>query len=90
MLSEQRSACDGATAEQGPHAVAPRALTEKRKPTMPHTNGPRFGIATAPQQVSYDDILRVWREADAIPEIEHAWHRRRLPAHHPRTARSVP
>src|ERR1700722_557037 len=34
---------------------------------------PRFGIATAPQQVSYDDILRVWREADAIPQIEHAW-----------------
>ncbi|HWC82167.1 MAG TPA: LLM class flavin-dependent oxidoreductase [Pseudonocardiaceae bacterium] len=34
---------------------------------------PRFGIATAPQQVGYDDLLRVWREADAIPEIEHAW-----------------
>ena len=34
---------------------------------------PRFGIATAPQQVSYDDLLRVWREADAIPQIEHAW-----------------
>jgi alkanesulfonate monooxygenase SsuD/methylene tetrahydromethanopterin reductase-like flavin-dependent oxidoreductase (luciferase family) len=33
----------------------------------------RFGIATAPQQVSYQDILRVWREADTIPEIEHAW-----------------
>ena len=34
---------------------------------------PRFGIATAPQQVEYHDILRVWLEADAIPEIEHAW-----------------
>ena len=34
---------------------------------------PSFGIATAPQQVSYQDILRVWREADAIGEIEHAW-----------------
>ncbi|MEU8236224.1 LLM class flavin-dependent oxidoreductase [Actinoplanes sp. NPDC048967] len=32
-----------------------------------------FGIMTAPQQVGYDDILRVWQEADAIPEIEHAW-----------------
>ncbi|GAA3543557.1 LLM class flavin-dependent oxidoreductase [Kribbella ginsengisoli] len=32
-----------------------------------------FGILTAPQQVSYDDLLRVWREADAIPAIEHAW-----------------
>jgi alkanesulfonate monooxygenase SsuD/methylene tetrahydromethanopterin reductase-like flavin-dependent oxidoreductase (luciferase family) len=28
---------------------------------------------TAPSQVDYHDILRVWREADAIPEIEHAW-----------------
>jgi alkanesulfonate monooxygenase SsuD/methylene tetrahydromethanopterin reductase-like flavin-dependent oxidoreductase (luciferase family) len=24
-------------------------------------------------QVDYLDVLRVWREADAIPEIEHAW-----------------
>ena len=40
---------------------------------MSNTNEPRFGIATAPQQVSYQDVLRVWREADTIPEIEHAW-----------------
>ncbi|MDQ2894365.1 MAG: LLM class flavin-dependent oxidoreductase [Actinomycetota bacterium] len=40
---------------------------------MPDTNGRRFGIMTAPQQVSYRDVLRVWREADAIPGIEHAW-----------------
>ena len=32
-----------------------------------------FGIMTAPQQVDYHDVLRVWREADAIPGIEHAW-----------------
>lgn len=32
-----------------------------------------FGILTAPQQVPYDEVLRVWREADAIPAIEHAW-----------------
>ncbi|GAA3934446.1 monooxygenase [Amorphoplanes auranticolor] len=32
-----------------------------------------FGIMTAPQQVGYGDILRVWQEADAIPEIAHAW-----------------
>lgn len=37
---------------------------------MPHTS---FGIMTAPQQVAYADVLRVWREADAIPQIEHAW-----------------
>ncbi|MFG1682628.1 LLM class flavin-dependent oxidoreductase [Nonomuraea sp. NPDC049269] len=28
---------------------------------------------TAPSQVDYQGILRVWREADTIPEIEHAW-----------------
>src|SRR3954462_12254771 len=32
-----------------------------------------FGLATPPMQVGYDDIGRVWLEADAIPEIEHAW-----------------
>ncbi|GCE07144.1 LLM class flavin-dependent oxidoreductase [Dictyobacter aurantiacus] len=37
------------------------------------TTGPRFGIMTAPSQVGYGDILRVWREADTIPQIEHAW-----------------
>lgn len=41
--------------------------------TEPMTTEPCFGIMTAPMQVSYDDVLRVWREADAIPEIEHAW-----------------
>jgi alkanesulfonate monooxygenase SsuD/methylene tetrahydromethanopterin reductase-like flavin-dependent oxidoreductase (luciferase family) len=40
---------------------------------MAHTTGPRFGIATAPQQVSYHDVLRVWREADTIPQIASAW-----------------
>ncbi len=38
---------------------------------MPDT--PSFGIMTAPMQVGYDDVLRVWEEADEIPEIEHAW-----------------
>lgn len=40
---------------------------------MSQTPRVRFGIMTAPSQIEYDDILRVWREADAIPEIEHAW-----------------
>ncbi len=34
---------------------------------------PGFGIMTAPMQVGFADVLRVWREADEIPEIEHAW-----------------
>ena len=37
---------------------------------MPHRS---FGIATAPQRVDYADLLRVWCEADAVSEIEHAW-----------------
>jgi alkanesulfonate monooxygenase SsuD/methylene tetrahydromethanopterin reductase-like flavin-dependent oxidoreductase (luciferase family) len=40
---------------------------------MPQVLSPSFGIGTAPMQVGYEDILRIWREADAIPEIEHAW-----------------
>jgi alkanesulfonate monooxygenase SsuD/methylene tetrahydromethanopterin reductase-like flavin-dependent oxidoreductase (luciferase family) len=40
---------------------------------VPHPLRPRFGIATAPQQVDYHDVLTVWREADTIPAIEHAW-----------------
>src|SRR5580693_3793852 len=40
---------------------------------MPPAAQPSFGIATGPQQVGYHDILRVWREADTIPQIEHAW-----------------
>ncbi|MEV6542125.1 LLM class flavin-dependent oxidoreductase [Streptomyces sp. NPDC051665] len=40
---------------------------------MTHTSRPSFGIMTAPMQVGYPDLLRVWREADTVPEIEHAW-----------------
>src|SRR6202162_5831343 len=40
---------------------------------MAQTPRGRFGIMTAPSQVEYHDVLRVWREADMTPEIEHAW-----------------
>ena len=40
---------------------------------MHEMNPISFGIATAPQQVDYLDLLRVWQEADSIPRIEHAW-----------------
>ena len=40
---------------------------------MQYKDRPRFEIMTAPQQVTYRDVLRVWREADSIPQIEHAW-----------------
>jgi alkanesulfonate monooxygenase SsuD/methylene tetrahydromethanopterin reductase-like flavin-dependent oxidoreductase (luciferase family) len=32
-----------------------------------------FGIKTTPVHTSYDEIVRVWREADAIPVISDAW-----------------
>ncbi len=32
-----------------------------------------FGIKTAPQNTTYDDVLRVWQEADEQPLLEHAW-----------------
>lgn len=35
--------------------------------------GPTFGIKTSPSQVAYEDVLRVWEEADAIGAIGHAW-----------------
>lgn len=33
----------------------------------------RFGIKTSPQFTTYQDVLRVWREADEVPRIAHAW-----------------
>ncbi len=32
-----------------------------------------FGIKTSQAGLAYDDILRVWCEADQVPEFEHAW-----------------
>ncbi len=32
-----------------------------------------FGLKTTPMHVEYDDIVRVWKEADHIPEIQDAW-----------------
>ncbi|MBN9742286.1 LLM class flavin-dependent oxidoreductase [Amycolatopsis sp. A1MSW2902] len=37
------------------------------------TTKPQFGIMTAPMQTSYAELQQVWRDADAIPAIEHAW-----------------
>src|SRR5581483_1526317 len=51
----------------GPPRRAARALRKGPHPM------PGFGIMTAPMQVDYQDVLRVWQDADAIPEIEHAW-----------------
>jgi F420-dependent oxidoreductase-like protein len=37
---------------------------------MPHIS---FGIKTAPQHTTYEDMLKIWQEADAEPTLEHAW-----------------
>lgn len=39
---------------------------------MADSSKPHFGIKTT-QYLPYDDILRVWQDADALPAIEHAW-----------------
>jgi F420-dependent oxidoreductase-like protein len=40
---------------------------------MTATTPIRFDIKTAPQFVSYEDMLRVWQEADGLPSIGGAW-----------------
>jgi alkanesulfonate monooxygenase SsuD/methylene tetrahydromethanopterin reductase-like flavin-dependent oxidoreductase (luciferase family) len=32
-----------------------------------------FGFKTPPVHTSYAELLRVWEEADAIPQLEHGW-----------------
>jgi F420-dependent oxidoreductase-like protein len=32
-----------------------------------------FGFKTAPQHCTYEEILPIWKEADAQPALEHAW-----------------
>ncbi|GAB3443150.1 LLM class flavin-dependent oxidoreductase [Streptomonospora sediminis] len=49
------------------------AYTNTGAGPAPQGGGPSFGIMTPPSQVGYDDILRVWEEADTVPQIEHAW-----------------
>ena len=32
-----------------------------------------FGIKTAPQHTTYEDMLAIWQAADVEPTLEHAW-----------------
>ena len=32
-----------------------------------------FGIKTSPQHTTYEEMLKVWEEAEGIPAIDHAW-----------------
>ncbi|GAA1942871.1 LLM class flavin-dependent oxidoreductase [Kitasatospora viridis] len=38
-----------------------------------HIPAVTFGLKTTPMRVSYQDVLRVWQEADELPEIADAW-----------------
>jgi alkanesulfonate monooxygenase SsuD/methylene tetrahydromethanopterin reductase-like flavin-dependent oxidoreductase (luciferase family) len=38
-----------------------------------HLPSVTFGVKTTPMRVPYQDILRVWQEADDLPEISDAW-----------------
>jgi alkanesulfonate monooxygenase SsuD/methylene tetrahydromethanopterin reductase-like flavin-dependent oxidoreductase (luciferase family) len=40
---------------------------------MTERNGVSFGVKTSQMGLTYDEILAVWRVADRIPIIEHAW-----------------
>ncbi len=41
--------------------------------SVPSASRLSFGIKTAPQFTTYEAMLGVWQEADAIPVLEHAW-----------------
>ena len=44
--------------------------------TTPPTHAatrPSVGLMTPPTNVGYEDLLRVWTEADEVPALEHAW-----------------
>jgi alkanesulfonate monooxygenase SsuD/methylene tetrahydromethanopterin reductase-like flavin-dependent oxidoreductase (luciferase family) len=40
---------------------------------MADENTVSFGIKTSQAGLDYDEILRIWLEADGVPEFEHAW-----------------
>src|SRR5258708_37100627 len=43
------------------------------QPKKPGNRQLRWGIKTAQQNTTYEDMLRVWLEADSVTSIEHAW-----------------
>src|ERR687886_516504 len=45
----------------------------REKSLMTDRTAVRFDIKTSPQFVSYEDMLRVWQEADDLPAISGAW-----------------
>ncbi|WP_129838322.1 LLM class flavin-dependent oxidoreductase [Streptomyces sp. RFCAC02] len=46
-------------------------MSEQHRSTV--TGRVSFGIKTTPAHIPYEDLLRIWEEADGVPLIEHAW-----------------
>ena len=62
----------------GEAGVAERRLPELRRgrvlvPGPQAVAGDVVGIKTSQMGASYEDILGIWRQADAVPVFEHAW-----------------
>jgi alkanesulfonate monooxygenase SsuD/methylene tetrahydromethanopterin reductase-like flavin-dependent oxidoreductase (luciferase family) len=45
----------------------------KEKPVTTEPRRVSFGIKTSQMGLTYEEILKVWRDADQIPAFEHAW-----------------
>src|SRR5882762_972538 len=52
-----------------PGRTTPRGGSRMTTPSRPVT----FGIKTSQMGLTYEEILRVWREADQVSVFEHAW-----------------
>ena len=60
--------------QDDPHPTAPARRSEASTVMDGTGESPvSFGIMTAPSQVQYRDVLKVWQQADTIEQIEHAW-----------------
>ncbi|MGH3125943.1 MAG: LLM class flavin-dependent oxidoreductase, partial [Streptosporangiaceae bacterium] len=57
--------------------TSPRAWSSSIRSTIAVWSTPArqlsFGIKTSQQGATYTEIQRVWREADQLPVLEHAW-----------------
>jgi alkanesulfonate monooxygenase SsuD/methylene tetrahydromethanopterin reductase-like flavin-dependent oxidoreductase (luciferase family) len=46
---------------------------ERKARTMTTTHRVTFGVKTSQANTTYEDVLKIWREADQVPAFEHAW-----------------
>src|SRR5690348_6192542 len=48
-------------------------VSPKRRERMARDRRLTFGVKTAPQYATYEEMLRVWKEADANSAFAHSW-----------------